>query len=82
MRFYLSTNPFLDAADVVLGAVRAVAALDAGGSSTGSTAVTIPAGTTPSFYYVLVKADGDNGVAESYENNNVAARTMWVTAAP
>jgi subtilase family serine protease len=81
-RFYLSTNPSLDAADIALGAVRAVAAIDAGGSSTGTTVVTIPAGITPAFYYLLVKADGDNAVAESYETNNVTTRTMWVTAAP
>jgi subtilisin family serine protease/subtilase family serine protease len=81
-RFYLSTNPFLDGADVALSSVRAVAAIDAGASSAGSTAVTIPAGTTPAFYYLLVKADGDSTVAESFENNNVMARSLWVTAAP
>ena len=81
-RFYLSTNPSLDGADIALGQVRAVAVIDGGGSSTGSTAITIPAGTTPAFYYLLIKADGDNGVAESYENNNLSARTMWITAAP
>jgi subtilase family serine protease len=59
-----------------------VAAIDAGGSSAGSTAVTIPATITPAFYYLLLKADADNAVAESYETNNVTARTMWITAAP
>ena len=82
MRFYLSTNPSLDAADVALAAVRTVAAVDAGGTSAGSMAVTIPAATTPAFYYLLLKADADNAVAESYETNNVTARTMWITAAP
>ena len=81
-RFYLSTNVSLDAADIALGSVRAVAALDAGASSAGSTTLTIPASTPPGFYYLLLKADGDNGVAESYENNNVSARTMSITAAP
>ena len=81
-RFYLSTNPSLDAADVLLDAGRAVAPVGAGGTSSGSTSVTIPAGTTPSLYYLLIKADGDNGVAESSETNNTTARTMWITAAP
>ncbi len=81
-RFYLSTNVVLDAADIALGSVRAVVALDAGASSAGSTTLTIPASTPPAFYYLLFKADGDNGVTESYENNNVSARTMSITPAP
>jgi subtilase family serine protease len=80
-RFYLSTNPSLDAGDVLLDAGRAVAPVNAGASSIGSTAVTIPATITPAFYYLLIKADGDNGVPESYETNNTTGRTMWITAA-
>jgi subtilase family serine protease len=80
-RFYLSTNPSLDGGDVRLDAGRAVAPVNAGASSTGSTAVTIPAATTPALYYLLIKADGDNGVPESYETNNITVRTMWITAA-
>jgi subtilisin family serine protease len=81
-RFYLSTNTSLDGGDVPLASGRAVAPVDAGASSMGSTAVAIPAGTTPALYYLLIKADGDNGVAESYETNNTIARAMWITAAP
>jgi subtilase family serine protease len=81
-RFYLSTNTSLGAGDVLLEAGRAVAPINATGSNTGSTAVTIPAGTTPALYYLLTKADADSGVAESYETNNTTVRTMWITAAP
>ncbi len=81
-RFYLSTNPSLDTADVLLEAGRAVAAISAGGSSSGSTMLTVPAGTAPALYYLLIKADGENGVAESYETNNTTARTLWITAGP
>jgi large repetitive protein len=69
--FYLSTNPYLDAGDVFLGS-RSVPALAAGASSTGSTSVTIPAGTPAGQYYVIAVADGGQGVAESQEGNNTS----------
>src|SRR5260221_6355090 len=53
--YYLSTDATLDAADVVLGS-RAVAALAAGASDTGSLTLTIPAGTATGTYYVFAKA--------------------------
>jgi subtilase family serine protease len=81
-RFYLSRNTTLDATDIALDALRDVPAIAAGASSAGTTSVVIPATTPAAFYYLLVKADGDNGVGESYETNNVMVRTMWVTAAP
>ncbi len=81
-RFYLSTNVSLDATDVSLDASRSVPALAAGASSTGSTPVTIPAGTSPGYYYVIAVADADGVVAESQETNNTGTRTINVTAAP
>ncbi len=68
-RFYLSINPVLDAGDVALGA-RSIPALAASGSSSGSTTVTIPAGTAAGTYYVLARADADNVVSETQELNN------------
>jgi subtilisin family serine protease len=77
-RYYLSTNFQLDATDVLLSNNRSVPALPAGGTSTGSTPVTIPATTTSGSYYLLAKADGDDTVAETQEANNVAARLIQV----
>jgi subtilase family serine protease len=68
-RFYFSTNAALDGADVPLGS-RTVDPLAGGGTSAGGTAVTIPPGTGPGYYYVLAQADSANAVAESQEGNN------------
>ena len=81
-RFYLSVNTTLDAADLPLTAGRSVSNIAAGATSAGSTPVTIPAGTVPGQYYVLAKADGEDGVAESLESNNVLLRSIQITAAP
>lgn len=81
-RFYLSVNTALDAADVPLTPGRAVSNIAAGASSAGPTPVTIPDGTLPGKYYVLAKADGEDVVAEGLESNNVASRTIQITAAP
>jgi subtilase family serine protease len=77
-RFYLSTNLALDAADTLLSSGRAVDALAAGMSSSGSTSVTIPAELTVGTYYVIAKADGDNSVVESAEANNTLVRAVVV----
>jgi subtilase family serine protease/subtilisin family serine protease len=77
LRFYLSTDATLDAADAGLGS-RAVPTLAVGASHNGSTSVTIPAGTTPGLWYVLAVADGDQAVVESDETNNLAARSIQI----
>jgi trimeric autotransporter adhesin len=76
-RFFLSTNPTLDAADVAIGS-QAVPALASGASSAGATPVTIPAVTATGTYYILAKADGANVLAENNEANNVSARILRV----
>jgi subtilase family serine protease len=76
---YFSTNTALDAGDTLLGA-RAVPALAAGASSSGSLAATIPAGLSAGTYYIIVKVDGDNTVAESLETNNLLAIAITVKA--
>ena len=77
-RFYLSTNPSLDAADVAL-ASRAVPALAAGASDSASTSLTIPAGLAAGTYYLIASADADNAVAEFQEPNNTFSRAIQVT---
>src|SRR6185436_6954423 len=67
--YYLSTNSLLDASDVLLGS-RAVPALAAGASASGSVTLTIPAGTATGTYYVVGKADAGDVVSELVESNN------------
>jgi subtilase family serine protease len=81
-RFYLSTNTTFDGADVWLAAARPVPALAPAASSTGSTSVTIPAGTAAARYYILARADGEDALAETSETNNVMSGSIQVTAAP
>ena len=69
-RFYLSSNPVLDAGDVLVGS-RAIPALGPDTESTGTTGVTIPTGLTGT-HYLLAKADADNTVVEVDEGNNTA----------
>ncbi len=76
-RFYFSTDVYWNPSDPVLGS-RAIPALAAGESSTGSTTVTIPAGATPGTYYILARADADGVATETNENNNVAGRTLEI----
>ena len=78
-RFYLSSNLSLDSTDVLLGA-RAVPALAAGASSSGSVTVTIPAGTPSGTYYLFGKADDGNVVVEDNESNNFSATTLIIGA--
>jgi subtilase family serine protease len=72
-RAYLSANSTLDVADAALGS-RTLAGLAAGEGQTGTIAITIPPGTAPGLWFVIVKADADGVVAEFYETNN----TRWV----
>ena len=78
VRYYLSTNTTLDAADVPLTETRGVGLLAPNGTSTVTTSVTIPAGTAPGYYYVVAQADGAGAVAESSESNNTHARQIRV----
>jgi subtilase family serine protease len=79
VRYYLSTNAALDAADIQLNAGRAVPALAPNASNTGSATVPLPSGTTGSFWIIVV-ADGDHTLAESSEFNNTIARLIQIAA--
>jgi subtilase family serine protease len=75
--YYLSSNSLIDDADVLLGS-RAVPALGAGLTQSGSTSVTIPASTSAGTWYVIARADNGGAVAETTETNNVASRQVLV----
>ncbi|HEX4568006.1 MAG TPA: CARDB domain-containing protein, partial [Vicinamibacterales bacterium] len=60
---------FLDNTDVLLG-VRPAGALTAGAGSSGTTSLTIPAGTATGVYYVIAVADYNMQVGETNETNN------------
>jgi subtilase family serine protease len=76
-RFFLSTDTVVDAGDQALGS-RAIAALAPGAPSSGTTSVTIPAGTLSGTYFILAKADGDNALSEMNEANNLASDTILI----
>jgi subtilase family serine protease len=67
--FYLSTNYLLDAGDIKLPQSRAVPALAAGASSSGSTSVTLP-DLPAGLWYLIANADDGNAVIETTETNN------------
>jgi subtilase family serine protease len=75
--FYLSTDGTLDAGDVLLGS-RAVPALAPGATNTGSTTVTLPAGTATGAYTLFARADSGDAVVETFENNNTRSATLRV----
>ena len=82
VRFYLSTDPTLDAGDVLLGS-RTVTSLAAGATSMATTMVTIPANTSvPVAYHVLAVVDALGQQTELDEGNNLMATgaPMMITA--
>ena len=77
-QLYLSTDAILGANDLLLNGSRAVPALMAGASSSGSTTVTIPASLASGTYYFFAKADGPNAVSEVKENNNTLLKVVSI----
>jgi hypothetical protein len=57
---------------------RQVGVLAPNQSSASQTAIPIPAGTPPAYYYLIVQADGGGTVAESSETNNTYPRKIKV----
>jgi len=69
--FHLSTNTtYGDGDDIAFAATRAVTSLNPGATSTGSTALVVPASTPTGSYYVCALADSGNTISEGDENNN------------
>jgi subtilase family serine protease len=78
-QFYLSRDGLIDASDTLLGS-RSVPALAAGASSSGSTVLTIPLGTTAGNWYIVGMADGEEFIVEVYETNNRYARFIKINS--
>jgi subtilisin family serine protease len=78
-RFYLSIDPTFDTGDTLVGN-RTIGALAAGGSSAGSTTLTLPVGTAAGNYYFIARADGDDALVEGQEGNNSTAVLVEVRA--
>ena len=79
-RYYLSVDAVKNAGDTLLTGSRAVPALTAGATSSGSVTVTIPPTTPLNTYFLLACADDLSRVMESNETDNcVASATAIVT---
>ena len=82
-RYYASTDAQRGSGDVLLTGSRSVIALAAGATSSGSSAVTIPATLPLGSYRVLACADDVLKVRESSETNNcTASPTPLLVAVP
>ena len=82
-RYFVSADATRGAGDVLLAGTRSVPALAAGGTSTGSRTVTIPAATPLGTYYLIGCADDLLKVRETNEANNcVTAATRLSVAWP
>ncbi len=78
-RFYLSTDGTFSAGDTLLGS-RTIAALTAGASSSGTTTLTVPAGTASGNYFLIARADADGVVPEGQEGNNDTSALIFIRA--
>jgi subtilisin family serine protease/subtilase family serine protease len=67
--FYLSANWAISSDDIFLGS-RPVGELAAGASATASVSLRVPADTPAGNYYVIARADWNDGVGETLEANN------------
>ncbi|AIZ64717.1 hypothetical protein PK28_15460 [Hymenobacter sp. DG25B] len=77
--FYLSKDAVLDGSDKLLTNSN-LGTIDASGYAYFYPSATIPSGTTPGSYYVLVVADYQNQVTETNEQNNLSALALTVEA--
>ncbi|ALD20072.1 hypothetical protein AM218_01030 [Hymenobacter sp. DG25A] len=77
--FYLSKDAALDGSDKLLTNSN-LGTINYGDYAYFSPYPTIPAGTTPGSYYVLVVADYQNQITETNEQNNLSALTLTVEA--
>jgi hypothetical protein len=77
-RYYLSTTTSKNASAIALTGSRSVGTLGAGGTSTGTVAVTVPSNAVLGTYYLIACADDLNAVAETNEANNCLASTSQI----
>lgn len=81
-RYYFSTDPVIDALDIVFSATNsgAPSGLVAGGTFNENINMFINANTPSGTYYIIASADADNIIAESNEANNVFVKQIQVVA--
>jgi len=77
-RFYLSADQIKDGNDRLLTGTRAVPALAAGATSSGTVSVTVPSNMVLGTYYLIACADNTTTVTESDETNNCRASDTTV----
>jgi subtilase family serine protease len=75
--YYLSVDPLLDAADVLLSTTTGPG-VPANSSQGRSASLMIPAGTPAGTHYVLLVVDPQNAIVETNENNNLSAQALTV----
>jgi subtilase family serine protease len=80
-RFYLSANLSVEASDTLIGA-RSVPALNAGGTSAGTSSIQIPANMPAGSYWLIGVADGGQVIVETSESNNTRVLLLRVTIPP
>ncbi len=74
-KYYWSANSTWDAGDTYLGQ-RAVPALAAGATSTGSISVIVPNTACSGTSYIIAKADADNLIPEIHDTNNLKSKAI------
>lgn len=81
-KFYLSTNTTLDSSDLDLGYDYAYSLAAGASESYAYSYVHLDESLTTGTYYLFAKADDDNSILESNENNNLFYRAINITEAP
>ena len=81
-RYYLSKDPAKGAGDILLSGARQLGVLPPFKFSTGTVAVTVPAGTAPGAYYLLACADDLGAVKQYDETNNCLSTASPITVTP
>lgn len=78
--YYFSSNNSYDGGDIPLGFDN-VSDMGAGGSSSENATFSIPSA-GPGTYYILFRADNQNVIAESNDNNNLASAVFTLGSPP
>jgi subtilase family serine protease len=74
---YYSTSSTYSSGAVFIGS-RIISQLAAGASSSGDLSIQVPCGMSPGRYYLIGRADADNAVAETNENNNFLSKSIYI----
>lgn len=79
INYYLSQDTTISGDDVNLGG-QSVYGLNPGSTNYGSQFIYIPSFVTPGSYNIIIKADADDYIADTYKYNNIAYRQIQVTS--